>query len=51
MRQLLIHILDHCRENGIRSIIANPSDLNRELYEALGFRPTGEVKLQVSVPN
>ncbi len=50
-RRLLIHILDFCRENGIRSIISNPSDTLRPLYEALGFRPTGEMKIQVSVPN
>ncbi len=50
-RQLLIHILDFCRENGIRSIIVNPSETNRALYEALGFRPTGEIKIQVAVPN
>lgn len=50
-RRLLIHILDHCRENGIRSIIVNPSEANRPVYEALGFRPTGEMKIQVSVPN
>jgi GNAT superfamily N-acetyltransferase len=50
-RRLLIQVLDFCRENGIRTIIVNPSDAQRELYQALGFRPTGEMKLQVSVPN
>lgn len=50
-RRLLIQISDFCRENGIRTIIVNPADSQRELYQALGFRPTGEMKLQVSVPN
>lgn len=50
-RRLLIHILDYCRENGIRSVIVNPADAIRPLYESLGFRPTGEMKIQVSVPN
>ena len=50
-RRLLIHILDFCRENGIRTIIVNPADAQRELYQALGFRATGEMKIQVSVPN
>jgi RimJ/RimL family protein N-acetyltransferase len=50
-RRLLIQVLDHCRDNGIRSVVVNPSDANRPLFEALGFRPTGEMKIQVSVPN
>lgn len=51
LRRLLIQILDDCRDNGIRSVIVNPSDAMRPLYEALGFRPTGEMKIQMSVPN
>jgi GNAT superfamily N-acetyltransferase len=50
-RRLLIHVLDYCRDSGIRSVIVNPSEANRELFAALGFRPTGEMKIQVSVPN
>jgi ribosomal protein S18 acetylase RimI-like enzyme len=50
-RQLLIQVLDYCRENGIRTIIVNPSEQMCSLYEALGFRPTGEMKIQVAVPN
>jgi GNAT superfamily N-acetyltransferase len=50
-RRLLIHLLDYCRDHGLRTIIVNPSDDLRGLYEALGFRPTGEMKIQVSVPN
>jgi GNAT superfamily N-acetyltransferase len=50
-RRLLIQVLDYCRDNGIRTLIVNPGDAIRPLYEALGFRPTGEMKIQVSVPN
>jgi len=50
-RQLLVEVLDYCRDNGIRTLIANPSDAMRPVYDALGFRPTAEVKIQVSVPN
>lgn len=50
-RRLLIHLLDHCREQGIRTVIVNPADELRPLYEAMGFRPTGELRIQVTVPN
>jgi GNAT superfamily N-acetyltransferase len=50
-RRLLIHILDYCRDIGIRSVIVNPTEATCALYEALGFRPTGEMKIQVAVPN
>ena len=50
-RRLLIQVLDFCRDNGIRTIIVNPSDAQRDLYQTLGFRATGELKIQVSVPN
>lgn len=51
MRRLIIHILDICRDQGIRTIIVNPSDDGRALFDSLGFRPTGEMKIQVNVPN
>lgn len=50
-RRLLIEILDFCRDTGIRTIIVNPSKAMRPVYEALGFRPTEEMKIQVAVPN
>jgi RimJ/RimL family protein N-acetyltransferase len=50
-RRLLFDVLDYCRDIGIRSVIVNPSEANRPLYEALGFRPTGEMKIQLAVPN
>jgi GNAT superfamily N-acetyltransferase len=51
MRRLLIHVLDYCRDHGIRTVIVNPGETVRPLYEALGFRPTGEMKIQLAVPN
>jgi GNAT superfamily N-acetyltransferase len=50
-RRLLIHVLDYCRDNALRTVIVNPHEQQCELYEALGFRPTGEMKIQLSVPN
>jgi GNAT superfamily N-acetyltransferase len=50
-RRLFTHILDWCRENGIRTVTAQAIDINRQLYDALGFRPTGEVLIRLSVPN
>lgn len=50
-RRLLIHLLDFCRDHGIRTLIVNPNEALRPEYQALGFRPTGEMKIQVSVPD
>lgn len=50
-RRLLIQILDFCRDNGIRTVIVNPRDALRPLLDDMGFRPTGELRIQVSVPN
>ena len=51
LRQLLIQILDYCRENSIRTVIVNPSETVRPLFENMGFRPTAEMKIQLAVPN
>lgn len=51
VRRLLIEVLDYCRDHGLRTIIVNPGEAVRPLYKALGFRPTGEMKIQVAVPN
>lgn len=51
LRRLLIQILDHCRENGIRTVIVNPAETLRPLFENMGFRPTAEMKIQLAVPN
>lgn len=50
-RRIMIEVLDYCRDMGIRSVIVNPGEAVRPLYEALGFRPTGEMKIQLAVPN
>lgn len=48
---LLIQALDYARDNGIRTLIVNPTEALMPLYQSLGFRQTGEMKIQVSVPN
>ncbi len=50
-RQLLIHVLEFCRENGVMTVLVHPSEAMHPIYAALGFRPTGELKIQLSVPN
>lgn len=50
-RRLLIDVLDYCRDVGIRTVIVNPSAPLLPLYEAMGFRPTGEMRIQLAVPN
>lgn len=50
-RLLAIHIMDFCRDENIRTVVIHPSDEGRVLYESLGFRPTGELRIQVTVPN
>ncbi len=50
-KRLTLTILDWCREHGIRTVILHASDEGRTLYESLGFRPTNEMRIQLSVPN
>ncbi len=44
-RQLMAAALDWCRTQGIRAVILHASEEGRPLYEALGFRPTNEMRL------
>ncbi len=50
-KRLMLTILDWCREHGIRTVILHASDTGRAIYESLGFRPTNEMRIQLSVPN
>lgn len=50
-KRVTLTILDWCREHGIRTVILHASDEGRILYESLGFRPTNEMRIQLSVPN
>ena len=43
-RQLMQTALAWCRAHGIRAVILHASDEGRPLYEALGFRPTNEMR-------
>jgi GNAT superfamily N-acetyltransferase len=44
-RQILNAMIDYCRDNGWPRIILHASDMGRELYEDLGFKPTNEMRL------
>lgn len=42
-RQLMVAILDWCREAGIGRIVLHPTAAARPLYESLGFAASGEM--------
>ncbi len=44
-RRLMETALEWCRANGIRAVILHSSDDGRPLYQALGFRPTNEMRV------
>ncbi len=44
-RQLIETILAHCAAEGIRVIGLHASEEGRSVYEALGFKPTNEMRL------
>ena len=46
-RRLMQTLLDWCRENGIQTVALHASDEGRSLYEALGFKPTNEMRLKL----
>jgi hypothetical protein len=39
--------LGWCRDNGIRAVILHASNEGRALYEALGFKSTNEMRLEI----
>jgi GNAT superfamily N-acetyltransferase len=49
-RKLMHTALDECRAHGIRAVILHASEDGRPLYEALGFRPTNEMRLVLDPP-
>jgi GNAT superfamily N-acetyltransferase len=44
-RKLMVEMLDWCREEGFKTVSLHASDEGRPLYEALGFKPTNEMRL------
>jgi GNAT superfamily N-acetyltransferase len=46
-RMLMKAILAWCRRNGFVMVTLHASDYGRALYEALGFKPTSEMRLQL----
>jgi GNAT superfamily N-acetyltransferase len=47
-RELMLAIIEWCRENGFTSVALHASDEGRALYEQLGFKPTNEMRLELS---
>lgn len=46
-RQLMDAILRWCSQNCVDTIVLHASPLGRNLYEAMGFHPTNEMRLRV----
>lgn len=46
-RALMETALGWCRDNGIRAVILHASSDGRRLYEALGFKSTNEMRLEI----
>lgn len=46
-RGLMNEMIDWCRENGFARVGLHSSDDGRALYEALGFTPTNEMRLDL----
>jgi len=46
-RELMTAALAWCRENGVDTVILHASPAGRSIYEALGFAPTNEMRLQL----
>ena len=46
-RELITVALSWCRENGVDTIILHASSSGRAIYEALGFKQTNEMRLQL----
>jgi GNAT superfamily N-acetyltransferase len=49
-RELVTTIVAWSRAAGLRCVYLNASDHGRPLYEGLGFRPTNEMRLDLTVP-
>jgi len=47
-RALMDRILLWCREEGFRAVTLDASDDGRALYESMGFRPTTQMRLDLS---
>jgi GNAT superfamily N-acetyltransferase len=46
-RQLMEAVLIWCRENRVDTIVLHASSDGRSLYDAMGFAPTNEMRLQL----
>ncbi len=46
-RRLMEHMIDWCRNEGLTQVWLHASNDGRPLYEAVGFRPTNEMRLRL----
>jgi len=44
-RKILEHIINWCRENGLKTLTLHAVEVSRPLYESLGFQPTTEMRM------
>jgi GNAT superfamily N-acetyltransferase len=44
-RRIIVAILDECRAQGLKRVSLHASPAGRSIYEALGFKPTNEMRL------
>ncbi len=48
-RQLMVTMIDWCRAQGFSMVYLHASKDGRHLYESLGFEPTTEMRLKLSI--
>ena len=46
-RCILQAMIDECRARGLLRLTLHASDMGRQLYDALGFLPTNEMRLSL----
>ena len=44
-RRIITRMLEECRAQGLKRVSLHASPAGREIYEALGFKPTNEMRL------
>lgn len=50
-RKLMEVMIDWCREERFLFVALHASDFGRSIYQALGFHPTNEMRLDLAVPS
>lgn len=47
-RRIALKAIDYCKAQGIKRLALGASPMGKPLYESLGFRPTSEMRLELS---